>query len=227
MPVKGWSNVNKLRIPEKHRNRVEGLKKIKSMLEMEKLGLPQPKTIFIFDFEEQKEELREFLKNRRHVMIRSDKEAASFCPHKLVCPREEVENFVKEITSQGYVAIIHDLEYLRDEGGEISFERQVCGNALILKDRVIVELVKGGPLTKMNRYGEVDQVLILERKSGRILKEKGEKLIDKQNLEKLLGFLKKLNTYDILEFAFSENWFYCWQIRHDETAKALEGIENL
>ena len=61
--------------------------KIDSIIQLQRLGLPTPETVFILDAEKQDAEIDGFLKNRELVMIRSDKNGCEGkCPHNLKCP---------------------------------------------------------------------------------------------------------------------------------------------
>jgi|GEM_PF-1658058 len=197
---------------------INGLKKLESIKRILDNNLPFPKTIFVFDCKKQEKEIEEFIKNRKYVMIRSDKRDAKLCPHYLKCPRNEAMNFIRKLNSDGYVAIVHDLSYLKN----YSFDDEVSGNVLLLKNHFIIEVVKGGPLTKLNRFGEMDESIRINRHSFEEVAHSGKRIIDKERLNKVLKMVNHLPAYKLVEFALGDDWLYFWQIRDEETARELD-----
>ncbi len=117
--------------------------KIDSIIQLQRLGLPTPKTVFVFDAEKQEAEIDNFLKNREMVMIRSDKDGcAGKCPHNLKCPKNEAKEFIKKLNSEGFAAILQE---------HVPFNAYASGNIMLLKNKMIIEMTEGSPLTKLNR----------------------------------------------------------------------------
>lgn len=191
--------------------------KIKSIVEIQNLGLPTPKTVFVFDAEKQENEIEEFVRDRDFLMIRSDhKINSAMCPHNLKCPRNDVKNFIKELNSKGYAAILQEHVPWTDT--------KISGNILLLKNQIIVELMKGGPLTLLKRHGKMDEHIRLERhNSCKELFHWGKRIASQEMLQKIVSMVERLPfSYKIVEFAFSPEWLYFWQIQSDETSKLLE-----
>ncbi|MBI4101615.1 MAG: hypothetical protein HY443_01455 [Candidatus Nealsonbacteria bacterium] len=190
------------------------LKKVKSIEELKRCGLPIPETIFIFDFEKQEKEIDDFLVNKRIVTIRSDKEnQTDFCPHRLRCERNNLKSFVKQLNATGYVAILQRYVPIRRD--------RVSGNILILKNRVLVELMGTGPLTALNRDGKVLEQITLD-KSLKEINHFGVRLISRKEITGILKKIKNFPLYKILEFTLRPERVYFWQIRDDQSAKSLE-----
>lgn len=191
------------------------LKKVKSIEKLRKYGLPIPETTFIFDFKKQEREIDDFLVSKRIVTIRSDKEnQTDFCPHDLRCERNAVKDFTKKLNAQGYVAILQRYVPIRRD--------RVSGNILVLKNRILIELMGTGPLTQLNRDGKVLEQIVLAKKNLKEIGHFGKRLISRKEL---VGILKKINNfppYKILEFTLRPEGLYFWQIRDDRSAKCLE-----
>ena len=193
---------------------LDKFKKVKGIKDLEQYDLPTPQTAFIFDFDKQEKEVDTFIKNRSYLMIRSDKEnELDFCPHNLICPRTEAKDFVKKLTSKKFVVILQECISWKED--------KLSGNIMTLKNDVVVELMRGGPLIFLNRDGQVDEYLKVNKK-GSVLEYSGKKIIDKTDLDKILKMIKKLPPYKIVEFSIGPDWLYFWQIRDDKTAKGLE-----
>ncbi|OGY23458.1 MAG: hypothetical protein A2172_04520 [Candidatus Woykebacteria bacterium RBG_13_40_15] len=191
-------------------------KKVKGIKDLGKYNLPTPETIFIFDFEKQEKEIDDFIKNRRYLMIRSDKENdIDFCPHNLVCPKAEAKDFIKGLVSKKYVVILQECIPWQED--------KISGNILTLKNEMLIELMKGGPLTLLNREGNVDESIKIKRKNLGKREYSGRRIIKKKDLDTILRMVKGMQPYKIVEFSIGPNWLYFWQIRDDKTAKELEG----
>lgn len=189
--------------------------KIQGIKELKKYKLPFSKTIFIFDCQKQEKEIDEFLKGRKYVSIRSDsKNHSDFCPHDLKCPRNKAKEFIRELNSQSYAAIVS--EYVPWEGDKAS------GNILILRKYILVELMGEGPLIWLNRDGKVDERIKLRKKDLKEVEHLGTRLLEKSDLIKIIKMVKNLPVYKIIEFTVRPEGLYFWQIRDDETAKTME-----
>jgi len=190
--------------------------KIDSIIQIRKLGLPTPETIFVYDAGKQDAEIDVFLKNRELVMIRSDKkDSAGKCPNYLGCPKNEAKEFIRKLNSEGYAVILQE---------HVPFNTTASGNILLLKSEMIIELMVGGPLTKLNREGKLDEHIVLERFNGRKeLHHSGKRLLARNILKKVLDLVEYLPFENrIVEFAVAPDWLFFWQIRDDETSKMLE-----
>lgn len=190
-------------------------KKIESIIKLQKLGFPTPNTVFIFDHEKQENEIDNFLRNRKLVMIRSDKSGHDGkCPHHLECPTEEAKDFIKNINSKGFAAILQDF---------VPFNNLFSGNVLVLKDKFVIEVVEGSHLTILNRHGKMDEHIEISRNDYKKIKHHGKKIVKKEVLEKILKFVNKDElVHKIVEFSIAPDWFYFWQIREDKTSHLLE-----
>lgn len=190
--------------------------KIDSIIRLQRLGLPVPQTVFIFDSEKQDGEMENFLKNRDHVMIRSDKkDSEGKCPHNLKCPKSEAKDFIRKLNSEGFAAILQE---------HVPFNAFASGNVLLLKNKMIIELTEGSPLTKLNREGMMDEHIRMERFNGRKeLHHHGKRLLSRNILKKVLDLVEYLPFENkIVEFAVAPDWLYFWQIRDDRTSGMLE-----
>ncbi len=190
--------------------------KINSIIQIQKLGLPIPETVFIFDSERQGTEIDNFLKNREFVMIRSDKkDSEGKCPHHLKCPKHETKEFIKKLNSDGFAAILQE---------HVPFNAYASGNVMLLKNKMIVELTEGSPLTKLNRLGMMDEHIRLERFNGRKeISHHGKRLLSRNILKKVLDLVEYLPFENkIVEFAVAPDWLFFWQIRDDKTGGMLE-----
>jgi hypothetical protein len=193
-----------------------GFLKIGSIIQMQKLGLPTPETVFVFDAEKQEAEIDGFLKNREFVMIRSDKkDSAGKCPNYLGCPKSEAKDFVKKLNAEGFAAILQE---------HVPFNTTASGNIMLLKRRMIVELMEGGPLTKLNRHGELDEHIRMERFNGRReIHHSGKRILPRNILKRVLDSVEYLPLENkIVEFAVAPDWLFFWQIRDDRTSAMLE-----
>ncbi len=190
--------------------------KINSIVQLQRLGLPTPETVFIFDAEKQGSEMEGFLKNREYVMIRSDKSGCEGkCPHNLKCPKSDAKDFIKKLNSEGFAAILQE---------HVPFNAFASGNVLLLKSKMIVELTEGSPLTKLNRQGMMDEHIQLERFNGRKeILHHGKRLLSRNILKKVLDLVEYLPFENkIVEFAVAPDWLFFWQIRDDMTSGMLE-----
>jgi len=201
-------------------DRTRKFKKIEGIKEVKKYGLPLPETIFIFNFKKQEKEIDDFVRDRKYVAIRSDKENdIYFCPHNLRCPRDRAKKLIKELTSKGYAVIIHEQNHIpfgKDQN-------QVSGNILILKKYMLIELMRGEPLVLLNRDGEVDEYIKIRRDNLKEIQHLGKRIIKKEDLNNILRTIDHLPPHKIIEFTLRPEGLYCWQIRNDKTAKGLEG----
>ena len=199
--------------------RPDKFKKIKGIKEVIKYGLPIPETIFIFDFKKQEKKIDSFIKNRKYVAIRSDKENdIDFCPHNLRCHRGRAKKLIRELISKGYAVILHEQEHI-PFGKK---QNQVSGNILILKKNLLIELMEGEPLILLNRDGKVDEYLKIERDNLKEVKRLGKRIIKKNDLDNILKMINHLPCWKIIEFTIRPEGLYFWQIRDDETARKLE-----
>ncbi len=190
--------------------------KIDSIIRLQKLGLPIPQTVFIFDAEKQKAEIENFIRNRELVMIRSDKKRKTdFCPHNLACPKHEAKEFIKKLNAEGYAAILQE---------HVPFNAYASGNIMLLKNKMIIEMMEGSPLTKLNREGKLDEHIFLERFNGRReIRHHGKRILSRNILKKVLDLVEYLPLENkIVEFAVAPGWLFFWQIRDDRTGGMLE-----
>lgn len=198
---------------------MEKFKKIKGIKEVQKYGLPIPETIFIFDFKKQEKELDNFLKGKEYVAIRSDKEnGLDFCPHNLRCSRDKAKKLIRDLISKGFAVILHEQNHI--PFGED--KNKVSGNILILKEYMLIELMRGEPLILLNRDGKVDEHIEIKKDDLREIKHLGERVIKKETLNKILKMIKDIPPYKIVEFTIAPDWLYFWQIKDDKTAAQLE-----
>lgn len=190
--------------------------KINSIIQLQRLGLPTPETVFVFDAEKQEAEIENFLRNRELVMIRSDrKDSEGRCPHNLACPKHETKRFIKKLNSEGYAAILQE---------HVPFNAYASGNILLLKSKMIIELMEGSPLTKLNREGKLDEHIVLERfYRRREIHHHGKRILPRNILKKILDLVEYLPLENkIVEFAVAPDWMFFWQIREDKTGGMME-----
>lgn len=189
--------------------------KIEGIREVAKHKLPFSKTLFIFNWQKQKKDIDEFLKNRKYVSIRSDRKGYSdFCPHDLKCRVDKAEAFIKQLNFQGYAVILQ--EY-------IPWEKDIAsGNILILKKHFIIELMGEGPLIWLNRDGKIEERIKIKKSDLKEVEHSGIRLVEKQPLVKVINLVKSLPAYKIIEFTIRPEGLYFWQIRTDSTAKEIE-----
>lgn len=191
------------------------LKKVKSIEDLKKYGLPIPETIFIFDFKKQEKEIDDFLVGKRIVTIRSDREnQTDFCPHNLRCERNAVKDFIKTLNAKGYVAILQRYVPIRRD--------RVSGNILVLKNRILVEMMGTGPLTQLNRDGKVLEQITFAKKDLKEIEHFGKRLIPQKEIINILKKIGNFPPYKILEFTLRPEGLYFWQIRDDLSAKRLD-----
>lgn len=195
---------------------MQDFQKIQSIMEIQRLGLPTPETIFVLDCEKQDNEIESFLADKDFVMIRSDKKGASFCPNNLKCPKHTAKEFIRELNKDGYAAILQEHVPWHDT--------QISGNILLLKNHIIIEVMQGGPLTRMNRYGEMHEHIKIERFNDcKEVYRFGKRVLPEEIMQKIVKMVENLPfSYRIVEFAVAPNWLYFWQIRDDESSKMLE-----
>jgi len=193
-----------------------GFSKIESIKELERYGLPFPETIFVFDFKKQEAEIDDFLKDKGFITVRSDKPGETdFCPHWLRCPRPKAKEFVKKVMGRGYAAILQ--YYL-----PIKKNRILSGNILTLENHIVMELMGVGPLTELNREGEMAEQIKFAKSDLKEIKHFGKRLIPARELAKIAALAKNIPPYRILEFTLRKEGVFFWQIRHDLTAKILD-----
>lgn len=182
-------------------------------MRLKELSLPTPPTIFVKDLDAQRSEVNNFLLNRDYVMVRSDSEDKStHCPRNLKCTPYQAKEFIKELNNKNYVAIVQ--EY-------VPLNNHYSGNVLKLGDSFIIETVKGGPTSKLNRDGLMNEHLRLS-KEGEVLLRRGEEVITNRDLTRIINHVKELPEYHIYEFSSGPGWFYFWQVREDPTSRVLD-----
>jgi hypothetical protein len=193
----------------------KAFKKIESIKQLQKYRLPIPETIFIYNFKKQEKEIDDFLKNKRIVTVRSDKEnKTDFCPHNLRCQRKEAKKFVRNLVSKGYAAIVQRYVPIRRD--------RVSGNILILKNRVLMDLMGTGPLTRLTREGIIEEQVVFSKNGFKRLSHHGKELISKAQFRGILNTVKNIPPYKILEFTLRPEGIYFWQIKEDKSARQLE-----
>ncbi len=191
----------------------EGFNKINGIIKLKDWGLPSPSTVFINDLYAQSNELNNFLIGKKFVMIRSDKKGNStHCPRLLKCNAYEVKDFIRRLNSQGYVAIVQDY---------VPLNNVYSGNILLLNNKLIIEVMRGGPVSKLNREGIVHEHLMADY-SGNILFHRGEFVIPNRVVNQLIKLTNSIPKHNILEFSSGPDWFYFWHAREDPTSKLLD-----
>jgi hypothetical protein len=191
-----------------------GFKKIESIKKLQKYKMPTAQTVFIFDFKKQEKEIDNFLKNRRLVTIRSDKKGRTyFCPLSIGCPRNKAKSLIKKISSKGYAVLLQEYVPVRSK---------VSGNILILKKNILVELIRTGALSLMDREGKFEEQIKFKKKDLTEVSHFGKRLIKKQELINIVKMVKKMPVYNLIEFTLRNNGLYFWQIKKDKTARKLE-----
>ena len=154
-------------------------KKIKGIKNLERYGLPTPKTIFVFDFKKQEKEIDVFIRKRDYLMIRSDKENdVDFCTHNLICPQDEAKDFIRGLMSAHYAVILQECISWKED--------KISGNILTLRNNTLIELMKGGPLILLNRDGQVDAYLKVKRDCPKKIEYSGKKIIRRDDLDNIL-----------------------------------------
>jgi len=195
--------------------RFKAFKKIESIKQLQKYHLPIPETIFVFNFKKQEKEIDDFLKNKRIVTVRSDKKfKTDFCPHNLRCQKKEAKKFIRNLIFKGYAAIVQRYVPIRRD--------RVSGNILILKSRILMDLMGTGPLTRLTRDGIVEEQIIFSKSNFKSISHLGKRLISNDKLQDILNIIKNIPPYKILEFTLRPEGIYFWQIKDDKTTKQLE-----
>lgn len=195
----------------------QGYEKVKGIIKLKELGLPTPQTIFVKDLELQRNDVNNFLMNKELVMVRSDKEGQpTHCPRNLKCKPIDAKEFIKKLNEDNYIAILQDY---------VPLNNRYSGNILTLSDSFIVELVRGGPTSKLNRDGIMHEHLRLDSQ-GSIIQHNGEEVIPRNELSMILKRVKDLPKYHIYEFSSGPDWFYFWQVRDDPTSKLLDNKKS-
>ena len=190
--------------------------KIESIKALQKYNLPTPETIFIFDFEKQKKEIEDFLKKKKFITVRSDKKGGTdFCPHNLRCPRNQAKPFIKGIVKKGYAAILQ--RYI-----PIKKNRILSGNILVLKNHLLMELMGVGPLTWLNREGQMGERIKFTKSNLKEVEHSGRALAKKNKLISIAKLVKNVPPYKILEFTLTRDSPFFWQIKDDKTTRRLE-----
>lgn len=194
----------------------KGFKKIESIRELERYGLPIPETIFVFDFKKQEKEIMDFLKDKNFVTIRSDKRGgADFCPCSVRCPRGKAGEFMRKVIKKGYAIVLQ--RYI-----PVKKNRILSGNILIFKRHLLMELMGLGPLTWLNRKGKLAEQIRFRKDNLQELGHRGKRLTSKNKLASVAKLLKKVPPYKILEFTLTKEGPFFWQIKEDRTAEKLE-----
>ena len=195
--------------------KLDKFKKIKGIEELKKYGLPTIKTIYIFNFNKQKKEVENFIRNKDFLVVRTDREDDPIsAPRNLKCPKNRVEKLIKELNLKGYVAILQEPVLLS--------ENKLSGSILILEDYLLIELMKGGPLTWLMRYGKVDEHIKLRKDNLEEVEHFGKKLIKKNDLNSILRQVNSIPSNKAVKFTIGTDWLYFWEIRDEKTAKRLE-----
>lgn len=193
--------------------------KVKSIMEIQRLGLPFPKTIFVFDYEKQEKEIDVFLTNTKRVTIRTDKKGNSdYCPHKFNCPKNKAKEFIRKTNSDGYAVILSE---------HVPFNAKISGNILFLDKKIIIEIMKGSPLTLLNRHGILHEHIQLDKNLKEIF-HWGKRIAERESLKKVIKIFDGQTLKNkIVEFSVGPDWMYIWQIRHDESSKLLETVGEI
>lgn len=191
------------------------LPKIRSLERLKGYGLPIPETLFIFNFKKQEREIVKFLKGRRFVSIRADKPGNSqFCPSIPRIETGKAKSLCRKINSQGYVVILH--EYFSLRKGRIA-----CGHVMTLKDHIVFELVDQGAVSRLDREGEVREIIKFRKKDLAETEHYGKRTASRKSLRKLALLVKNIPCYKILDFTLMEKGPYFYQIQDDETSRRL------
>jgi hypothetical protein len=191
------------------------LPKILSLKRLERYGLPIPQTLFIFNFNKQEKEIDEFLRGKKEVSIRSDKmNDSQFCPSIPRCLAGKAKSLCKKINQQGYVVILH--EYFPLKKGRIA-----CGHILTLKGHILFELVDRGAVSRLDREGEVKEIVKLRKKDLTEAEHFGKRTAKRSALKKVALLVKNIPCFKILDFTLMESGPYFYQIQDDETASRL------
>lgn len=191
------------------------LPKIKSLERLKRYGLPIPETLFIFNFKKQEKEADEFLKGKRFVSIRADKVGGSqFCPSVPRIEAGKAKSLCRKINSQGYIVILH--EYFPLKKGRIA-----CGHIMTLRGQIVFELVDRGAVSRLDREGEVKEIIKIRKKDLVETEHFGKRTASRKSLRKLALLVKNIPCYKILDFTLMEKGPYFYQIQDDETARRL------
>jgi len=191
------------------------LPKIESLKRLKRYGLPIPETLFIFDFKKQEKEIDEFLRGKKEISIRADRvDDSQFCPSIPRCPVNKAKSLCKKINGQGYVVILH--EYFPLKKGRIA-----CGHILTLKKYIIFELVDRGAVSRLDREGEVEEIVKLRKKDLAESEHFGRRTAKRSALKKVAVLVKNIPCFKILDFTLMESGPYFYQIQDDETASRL------
>lgn len=194
-------------------------KKIESIRQIKKYGLPFPETIFIFNLKKQEKEIDNFLKDKKYVAIRTDKaKKADFLPYNLRCHKEKAKKIIKDFSEKGYSVILHKQDHV--PYGTVN-KGHVSGNIVVLRRHFILELMKGEPLSDLTRKGKLDEYFKINRDDLTEVEHWGKRIMPKRNLNKILHMIEKVPVYKIIEFTVRPEGFYFWQIKDDKTAKRL------
>jgi len=127
---------------------------------------------------------------------------------------DKCRQFIKELNSHGYAVIVQD--YVPWEGDIAS------GNILILEKHILLELMGEGPLIWLNRDGAIEERIKFKKDNLKEVDHFGKRLIQKEDLLKLLKTVKDIPIYKIIEFTLRPEGLYFWQIRDDKTAREIE-----
>jgi hypothetical protein len=196
----------------------ENLPKVKSLKRLIRYKLPIPETLFIFDFKKQEKEIDKFLSGKREVSIRSDRaENSQFCPSVSRCPINKAKLFCRKINKQGYTVILH--EYL-----PMKKNRLACGHILTLKDQILFELVDRGAVSRLDRQGEVAEIIRFRKKDFVEIEHFGQRIVSKSALKGIYPLIKDVPPFKVLDFTLLKRGVYFYQLQDDRTASRLSGF---
>jgi len=188
--------------------------KIEGINKVIRLGLPTPKTVFVKDLETQNNEVNNFLLGKESVMVRSEHPTKStHCPRILKASPYEAKEFIKKLNSDGYTAILQE---------HVPLNNEYSGNILVLNNSFIIEAIRGGPVSKLNRDGLLHEHLRIS-KNGELITHHGESVIPMKEITKIINKVSDESLKNnIIEFSKGPDWFYFWHARADPTSKKLE-----
>lgn len=190
--------------------------KIASLKKLMKYGLPIPETLFVFNFEKQEKEIDEFLKGKKFISVRSDKEGDSrFCPNFPKCQKSKAKPIIRKIINKGYAVILH--EYLP------TYKRRIAaGHILTLRNHILMELVGSGPVSRVDREGEIEEYLVIRKADLTETQHFGRRLINKRVLKNIVRLVGIIPPFKVLDFALIKRGPYFYQIQDDKTSKTID-----
>jgi len=193
----------------------DNLPKIESLQRLVRYGLPIPATLLVFDCGKQEKEIDAFLRGKKHVSIRADKmNDSQFCPSIPRCPSAKAKSFCRKISKQGFTVILH--EYFPLRKGRIA-----CGHVLTLKEHILFELVDRGAVSRLDREGEVEEIIKFRKSDLAEAEHSGKRTASPAALKKIARLVRNIPCFKILDFTLMESGPYFYQIQDDETASRL------